>query len=614
MKKVIVLGLDGLEPKITESMLKNGELPNLAMIEELGGYTRIQTTYPAQTPVAWSTFATGTNPGGHGIFDFLGRNPKTYLPVLALSRYEQKNIFTLPKVVNLRRGVALWELLSDAGLPSTVIRCPCTYPPDQIQGRMLAGVGVPDLRGGLGTSTFYTSADGVKQENSEKVLHVIFNNDGQVNTHLIGPINPKDRTDFILNISIIPHGREKKITIRSKDLPNDLEVRLGQWSDWLKVIFKTGMLQTAKGIVRFYLKQIEPTFELYASQINFDPEAPLFPISSPPEYAGELETRLGTYYTTGMAEDHDGLINGRIDEAAFLDQCQIVLRERKKMMLLELNRLEEGFFFCLFDTPDRLQHMLWRFRESEHPANRHGFSSAYSQAIEEHYRECDEIVGEALNFVDEDTLFIVLSDHGMNSFQRGLNLNTWLYENGFLTLKKGYKPGEETGEFFHNVDWDHTSAYSLGLGAIFLNLKGREERGIVSRNEAEAVKNAIIQGLTGLADPKWGKTAVRNVVASEQVFSGPYVDEAPDLLVNFSEGYRVSWDTPLGGVPEGIFEDNTKRWGGDHVIDPVLVPGVLFMNKPFRRETAKLVDMAPTILSALGVPKGKAMEGENLLF
>lgn len=613
MKKVIVIGLDGFEPQITDGLMTVGELPNLARLKKQGGFSRIQTTYPAQTPVAWSTFSTGTNPGGHGIFDFLGRDLKTYLPVLALSRYEQKNAFVLPKVVNLRRGTPFWELLSNAGIQSTVLRCPCTYPPDQINGRMLSGVGVPDLRGGLGTSTFYTDSEGVKQESGEKVVSVQVNEDDMVSTYLIGPLNPKTRDDIKSDIKITFHRDAKKIVVRSEGLPNDLEVKQGQWSDWLKVKFKIGMLQSARGIVRFYLRQIEPSFELYASQINFDPEAPLFPISSPPEYSKELEARLSTYYTTGMAEDHEGLINGRFDETAFLDQCQIVLREREKMMLLELNRQEEGFYFCLFDTPDRLQHMLWRFGEPEHPANHNGFSSMFSQAIEEHYRDCDAIVGEAMKYMDEDTLFIVLSDHGMKSFQRGLNLNTWLYENGFLALKNGCQPGEETSEFFHNVDWDHTSAYSLGLGAIFINQKGREERGIVSEQEAGSIKDAIIQGLTGLPDPERGKTTVRSVVTREQVYSGPYTNEAPDLVVNFSEGYRVSWGTPLGGVPEGIFEDNRKRWGGDHVIDPVLVPGVLFMNKPFRGKSANLVDMAPTILSALGVSKGAAMEGENLL-
>jgi predicted AlkP superfamily phosphohydrolase/phosphomutase len=279
-----------------------------------------------------------------------------------------------------------------------------------------------------------------------------------------------------------------------------------------------------------------------------------------------------------------------------------------------LERFKSGFYFCLFDTPDRLQHMFWRFREPDHPANRGGnFNPEFSHVIEGHYRACDAIVGKALKYADEQTLFIVLSDHGMNSFQRGIHLNTWLYNQGFLALQNGLKPGEETGDFFRGVDWSRTQAYALGLGGIYLNLKGREEKGIVIADEAESIKTAISKGLTGLSDPERGQVAIRSVASREQIYSGPYVSEAPDLLVNFAEGYRVSWGTPLGGTPAGLFEDNRKKWGGDHMIDPVLAPGVLFMNQSFRGESPSLVDLAPTILAALGVPKGSAMEGSSLL-
>src|SRR5438477_10101057 len=166
-------------------MLARAELPNLAKIRAGGNYTRLKTTYPAQTPVAWSTFATGTNPGGHGIFDFLRRNPKTYLPDLALNRYEQKNPFLPPRAVNLRRGTPVWAVLKGAGRSSTVLRCPCTYPPDLLRGRMLSGMGVPDLRGGLGTSTFYTTNDADKARESENVVHLRPDTDGVFATHLI---------------------------------------------------------------------------------------------------------------------------------------------------------------------------------------------------------------------------------------------------------------------------------------------------------------------------------------------------------------------------------------------------------------------------------------------
>jgi predicted AlkP superfamily phosphohydrolase/phosphomutase len=617
MKKVIVIGLDGFEPKIVERLLRAGELPNLARLREQGGYSRIRTTYPAQTPVAWSTFATGTNPGRHGIFDFIRRDPKTYLPDLSLNRYEQKNAYLPPKAVNLRRGTPLWELLSSTGISSTVVRCPCTYPPDNIQGRILSGMGVPDLRGGLGTSTFYTSDEAATPGESESVLKVKAEPGGTIKTCIIGPRNPKTRADFQFDITIHLKPATRSVTLQSEGQPRSLEIREGEWSDWLKVKFKTGMLQSIKAMVRFYLVQASPVFELYASPVNFDPDAPMFPISSPPEYAKEMMRGIGTFYTTGMVEDHGGLNNERFDEDAYLEQCEGVLREREQMMLYELDRLDEGFFFCLFDTPDRVQHMFWRFGEQDHPAN-HGKPAAdLAYVIEEHYRACDQVVGRAMRYADDQTLFVTLSDHGMNSFQRGVHLNTWLHSNGLLSLRDGVRPGEEAGDFFRNVDWDRTKAYAVGLGGIYLNLKGREQRGIVDSGDAEGLKASLVKGLTGLRDACLEKTAIRSIVTREEVYAGPYVDEAPDLLVNFSEGYRVSWTTALGGIPEGHFEDNVKKWGGDHIIDPSLVPGVLFMNRAIGNGGGNggpsLLDMAPTILAALGAPKGPAMEGESLL-
>jgi predicted AlkP superfamily phosphohydrolase/phosphomutase len=614
IKKVIVIGLDGLEPTIVSRLLEAGELPNLARLKEQGGFARVATTRPAQTPVAWSTFATGTNPGAHGIFDFLRRNPKTYLPELALNRYEQKNAFLPPKAVNLRRGVPIWELLGAAGKRSTVLRCPCTYPPDRVRGQMLAGMGVPDLRGGMGTATFYSSREAVSPRESEQVVRPQPAGDGVFTTHLIGPRNPKAGGDLRIEVTIKIDPDGRKVTLQSDGTPRELEIRQGQWSDWLRVKFKVGLLQSMRGMMRFYLQSGKPELALYASPVNFDSHSPIFPISDPPEYAGELAQRIGLYYTTGMVEDHAGLNNERISEEAYLDQCEIVWREREAMMLDELKVFDEGFFYCLFDTPDRIQHLFWRFTEPDHPANRGIAPSAdFARVIDDCYRRCDVIVGKALEFSDENTLFIALSDHGFNSFRRGVHLNTWLYDNGFLALRDGVRPGEDAGDLLRQVDWSRTRAYAVGLGGIYLNKKGREEQGIVPVEEAEAVKAALVEGLSGLPDQERGHArAIHRAQPREAVYHGPYLEEAPDILVDFAPGYRISWSSSMGGVAAGQFEDNVKKWSGDHIIDPVHVPGVLFMNRPFRAEGARLLDLAPTILEALGVPKGPAMEGNSL--
>ncbi len=596
-------------------LLEGNQLPHLARLKDRGGFSRVATTRPAQTPVAWSTFATGTNPGGHGIFDFLRRNPKTYLPDLALNRYEQKNAFLPPKAVNLRRGTPVWDILKTAGLGSTVLRCPCTYPPDSLRGQMLSGMGVPDLRGGLGTATFYTTSADERPRESENVVRLQAIGDRAFSAYLVGPRNPKTGGDLRLEITLRVDSEGKRVVLQSDGSPKELVIGPHGFSDWLRVKFKLGLLQSIRGMVRFHLVRCEPDLALYASPINFDPESPLFSISEPPEYAGELARRIGLYYTTGMVEDHAGLNNERISEETFLDQCAIAWSEREAMMLHELKSFESGLFYCLFDTPDRIQHLFWRFGEPDHPANRGEQPDArFTEVIADAYRRCDVIVGKALEYADDQTLFIALSDHGFNSFQRGVHLNSWLLTNGFLALREGARPGEAAGDLLRQVDWGRTKAYALGLSGIYLNLKGREQEGLVSRDDADSVKKALVEALSGLVDPhRQGTRAIERVLPREQVYQGPYVEEAPDLVVDFAPGYRVSWSTSMGGVAEEHFEDNVKKWSGDHIINPDRVPGVLFMNRPFRGEMPRLLDLAPTILAYLGVPKGQAMEGESLL-
>ncbi len=614
MKKVIVIGLDGLDPKIAEGLMAAGELPHLARLRAQGGYARVATTTPAQTPVAWSTFATGRNPGGHGIFDFLRRSPETYLPDHALNRYEARGAFLPPKAVNLRQGVPVWDLLGQAGLESIVIRCPVTYPPDPVRGRMLSGMGVPDLRGGFGTPTYYTTDEAVSPRESEQVIHVQPDSSGTIATYLPGPRGAKGKPDLRFDLTIRLDTDACRVVVTSSGTPGALVVEEGAWSTWLKVKFKAGLLQSVRGMVRFHLARLGPTFALYASPVNFDPEAPLFPISHPAGYAEELAGEVGTFHTTGMVEDHTGVVNERISEDAFLDQCDLAWREREAMLFHELDRFESGLLYCLFDTPDRVQHICWRFREPDHPANR-GVPPRpdLARMVEEQYRRGDAIVGKALESADGETLVIVLSDHGFGSFRRGVNLNTYLHDMGLLALRDGARPGADAGDMLRGVDWERTRAYALGLGGIYLNLEGREGQGIVKADEAESLKATLARELAGLADPASGTVAVNRVRSREDVYSGPYVDRAPDLLVDFAPGYRASWGTSLGGVPEGQFEDNTRRWGGDHIVDPRAVPGVLFMNRPFRGDDPSLVDLAPTILDALGVPKGADMEGSSLL-
>ncbi|HMN10500.1 MAG TPA: alkaline phosphatase family protein [Gemmatimonadaceae bacterium] len=614
-RKVIVIGLDGFDPAIAESMLHAGQLPNLARLRRMGAYARLATTTPAQTPVAWSTFATGVNPGGHGIFDFLRRDPATYLPDLSLSRYEQKSAFLPPKAVNLRGGTPIWEWLGDQGIASTVLRAPATFPPDRVRGRLLSGMGVPDVRGGLGTSTLLSTDPLARPRESEIVVALQGGSEGgRFRGHLVGPRHPQSHADVIAPLALTVDVDAGTATLETDGEPRRLALALGEGSDWLQLRFRTGLLASVAATMRFYLMRLEPHVELYASPANFDPRAPLYPISHPDHYAAELTRALGrSFYTTGMVEDHAGLSNGRFSEEAFLGQCEEVMREREAMMRHELARLREGLFFVLFDTPDRVQHMFWRFREPGHPANTEPPARLreLSRAIEEHYRRCDAAVGVAMEAMDDETLFLVVSDHGFTSFQRGVNLNNWLHEQELLVLRGGGTPGAATGDFLREVDWGRTRAYALGLGSIYLNVAGRERDGIVPAGESEGLADRIAAALAGLRDGERGTVAVLRGRTRRELYRGARAAESPDVVVDFNAGYRVSWGTALGGFGDGVFENNTRKWGGDHIVAPELVAGVIFSNRALDTEGIGMIDLAPSILHALGARRLGAHEGES---
>ncbi|MBC7894854.1 MAG: alkaline phosphatase family protein [Cytophagaceae bacterium] len=609
--KTIVIGFDGLSPQIAEGMMTAGALPTFARLRELGGYARIATTAPAQTPVAWSTFATGRNPGAHGIFDFLRRDPRRYQPDLALSRFEQRSRLLPPKAINLRSGATIWERLGEQEIPSVVLRCPCTFPPEPFSGRLLAGMGVPDLRGGIGTATFYSTVAESAGE-SETLQRLVPQGRGFRAT-LAGP-RRNATADLTTPLSVEPQPGGAYVEIGEGASSVRTALVIGQWSDWLRVRFRIGPLMAVHGLVRLLLVRRDPAIELYASPVNFDPKAPPFPISHPWTYAESLERDIGTYSTLGMPEDHTGLSNGRFDEDAFLASCDLVMREREAMLRHELSRLEHGLLFCLFDTPDRIQHMFWRFREPDHPANaRHALDARYRLVIEDHYRRCDDIVGEVLRAVDDETTLMVLSDHGFTSFRRAINLNAWLADTGWLALRADASRDASGADFFHQVDWSRTRAYALGFGGIYLNVAGREGQGIVAPDDRAETASRLAAALTGLPDAEAGAVAIIGADTRERLYAGPREDEAPDVVVRCADGYRVSWGTALGAVPPGWFEDNTRKWAGDHIVDPAIVPGILFTNRSLTESAPHLLDCAPTIAATLGAENHADFEGRSFV-
>jgi predicted AlkP superfamily phosphohydrolase/phosphomutase len=593
-KKIVILGIDAMDPEITERLMQEGKLPNLSRMKTAGSYARLATTVPAESAVVWTSFSTGLDPSGHGIFDFVMRDPKNYSLYLSLSDISTVN--GKVKILTRKKGFDFWQLLSKKRIPSFIYFAPNTFPVEPLRGRLVAGMGVPDITGTMGKYSFYTTKP-LPAEDPEargRIVDVGVQ-DNLISTWLYGPgFSSADfQREVTVPLKIIVNPGGDSVDIKFQQ--NKITLKKNGWSPWCRVQFKLGLLRSINGTVRFYLKSASPDLQLYASPINFDPENPLFAVSYPASYSKQLAKKYGLYYTQGMPHDTWALTEDKLDDSAFLELTDEIFRERQNILEGELRNFKGGLFFFYFDTLDAVQHMFWRYRDK--------------QTIVKYYQKIDQLVGDLAKSLDKDTILIVLSDHGFGPFRRSVHLNRWLLENGYLALQKGE---QESGEFFEEIDWPKTKAYALGFGGIYLNRLGRERYGIVKDSEVDALKSSIINGLKQFRDPANGQGIVSNVYIADQIYSGDYVKDAPDLYVGFNRGYRASWQTALGGVPQSVIEDNRKKWSGDHLVDPKLVPGVIFVNKSCELKEPRIIDVAPTVLGIFGIDKTEQMQGKKL--
>ena len=604
--KVIILGLDAFDPKISERLMQEGRMPNFSALKRNGAYSPLSTPMPTETVVSWASFATGLNPGGHGLFDFVMRDPKDYSLYLSLN--EITNSAGRVQVKLRRKGKAFWNILSQNKIPSYVYFCPNTFPAEPFLGKMLSGMGVTDISGTMGKFSFYTTRSLTKEDRDSrgKVIRVELKDD-VILTKIYGPKvtlgGAVQENSLALKVRLNPAKKNVTIEFSGKQI----ELKEGNWSDWQSLAFRIGFFKKARGIFRFYLKSIEPEFQLYLSPVNFDPRQPLFPISYPGNYSKEIVEKTGLYYTQGMPYDTWALTEGRLDEKAFLELTDEILNENEKMLEGAIKGFKGGVLFYYFETLDIIQHMFWRYLDTKHPLFED--NPVYKDTIFKYYERIDRILGEILKRMDKDALLIVLSDHGFASFRKSINLNRWLLDNNYLKLKEGRKEGRE---FFEDVDWSKTRAYSLGFGGIYLNKIGRESFGIVPESEINALKQEIALGLKKVEDPRTTEKAINDVYLQEDIFQGAYSKEAPDLFVGFNDGFRASWQTALGAAPEALFEDNQKKWSGDHLIDASLVPGVIFVNRKIKLNNPSIMDIVPTVLNYFGITRPKCLAGRVL--
>ena len=619
VKRVIVLGLDGQDPELTEQLMDEGVLPHFAALRAGGAFHRLQTTLPAESPVAWSSFQTGCNPGKHRIFDFLVPNRRSHRPELCSARVApprrslRVGSFRLPlgrpRITAGRRSQPFWKTLGEHGIPSTVLRVPITFPAEPFDGTLLSAMSVPDLRGSQGTYSYFSSDPDERLNliSGERVQVAWV--DGVARGVITGPDNDTRPGNGALQLPFeVRAGANGDAELRLDGAVHLLKRR--EYSPWIRLRFKAGPGMAVTGIALFYLLETDPHLKLYMTPIHIDPDRPALPISHPFTYAVYLSKTLGRYATLGLAEDTSALNEGVIDEDAFLDQAYLIHAERERMFFDALDKTRTGAVVCVFDITDRLQHMFFRHLDPAHPANR-GRDAKHRDAIRKLYIEMDSLLGRAVEAAGEDTALFVMSDHGFKSFRRSVNLNRWLHEQGFLAVRGDEPAG---ADLLGDVDWARTRAYAVGFGGIYLNLVGREARGVVqSGNEAAEVKSAIRTGLCGLVDEAEGVRPVCEVYDTRQVYSGPYVDDAPDMVVGFRPGYRVGWVTVTGGIGDRVIEDNTRHWSGDHNFNPPDVPGMLFANRRIVAGSPSIVDIAPTVLDLLGVPAPPWYDGQSLL-
>jgi predicted AlkP superfamily phosphohydrolase/phosphomutase len=611
--RVIILGLDGMDYDLTSRLMKEGRLPGLSRLARAGGFSPLGTAIPAQSPVAWSNFITGLDAGGHGIFDFIQRDPATMVPYLSTSRTDPpKHVLRVGgwqfplsggKVELLRRGRAFWEILEKHGVPTTVLRIPANFPPSGTAGRELSGMGTPDILGGYGTFSYYTTdrlAFLGQPMSGQGNVYRVEETDGVVHAKIYGPDHPlkvtpeKLSVDFTLSLD--PDRPAGKLVVGD-------EVRLlqeGEWSDWVPISFDLVPTQHLPVQARFYLKKVRPELALYVSPLNFDPFAPALPISTPASYAAELARATGRFYTQGMPENTGALSAGVFTPEEFMVQARIASQEVLDQFPYVLGRFDRGLLFFYEGNTDLVSHMMWRPMDPGHPAYDPVKDPPFADAVPSAYEAADSLVTYALGHMGEDTLLVAMSDHGFTSWRRTFHLNAWLHQNGYLAVRDETLPSGM--ELLTNVDWARTRAYGFGLNGLYVNLQGREKDGIVAPPQRDTLLAEIKQKLEAMIDPGTGKPAIAHVYLRDQTFAdGGQRAIGPDAVVGYAKGTRGADASALGEVEREVLTDNDKPWSGDHEMDTPSVPGILATSRPLKRPARDLRELHASVLAEFGV-------------
>ena len=623
--KVLCLGLDGMDPQLLRRFMDEGVMPHFSRLAAEGDLRACGTSTPPQSPVAWSNFITGRDPGGHGIFDFIHRRPDTMLPMLSLAetrppaRFFKLGQWKFPRtggeVELLRRGTPFWEPLVDAGVDVTIFKMPSNFPPSGGDMRSISGMGTPDILGTYGIFSYYTDDPPTDRDIGGGRVVPVQTVGGRFEASIPGPMNPYREGDPVTTVTFEAVVDRENGTAYFQVGDAEFILQEGEWSDWLTLHYSMiPRLREVTGICRFYLMEAREHFRLYVTPVQIDPANPAMPISTPDSYARELAEATGPFYTQGLPDDTKALDEGVFADGDYVSQADLVLSERLNQYRYEMTRfrgLDRGFLFFYFNSLDQNSHMFWRAMDPDSP--RHDEEArAYAARIRDMYVAMDGVLGQALEAADERTALFAVSDHGFAPFYRSFHVNTWLLENGYLFVKPGHERGDVA--FLGGIDWSRTRAYALGINGLYVNLRGRERHGIVDPDrEREALVRELVTDLEAVVDPVTGEHPLKRVDRTDVVYHGPYAAEAPELILGYRRGYRGSNASALGELTDTPFADNLDKWSGDHCMAADEVPGILACNRPLAAGDVSLLDMAPTFLGLFGLPPVKGMEGRDLL-
>jgi len=610
-RRVIVLGIDGMDPFLLNSFIHEGVMPNAAILMASGGLNPLGTSNPPQSPVAWSNFITGYGPDVHGIFDFIHRDPFSRAPYLSTSRVigpdriisisDWRLPLTGAKVELLRKGEPFWDRLTDEGIPVSMVKLPVDFPPDKGKAKILSGLGTPDMRGSQGSFTFFTDDAGSITDNTSGGIIVAVRDYGD-NCYVCGirgPENSMRAGNPAMKIEAKVWVDRNADALRIDIQGESILLAAGEWSRWVRMRFDAiPNISSVNAIGRFYVKEITPRLKLYLSPLNIDPLNPALPISEPSSYSSDLARDLGPFYTQGFPEDTKALSRGILSDEEYLHQAWIVLSERLDLFQHELSRFREGMLFFYFSSLDLNIHMFYRVLDPGSPLYA-STDPRFKGAVRELYSRIDSVIGDALAARDGNTEVLVLSDHGFAPFNRSFNLNTWLAYEGYANITA---ENERNRDMFAAIDWASTAAYGLGLNCLYINRSDREQNGAVPPEQVRDLLLRLKRDLESVTDPATGRNVISNAYITADYYSGYLPPFAPDMIIGYARGYRSSWETTLGSYPEDVLTDNLDPWSGTHCIDPGAVPGILLSTAPLALRDPNLMDMGKSIASLFGIP------------